>query len=106
MKYIIINDSNRKNDTKLKNITILQEVNKIARNFIHFFNWRGGHRYLLLECFIVLWWPIVILGLGAEFAFLVSQMWTHGIDFYKWPEHGVGLPDEVVHSDHWETQRK
>lgn len=30
MKYIIINDSNRKNDTKLKNITILQEVNKIA----------------------------------------------------------------------------
>lgn len=38
MKYIIINDSNRKNDTKLKNITILQEVNKIAHNFIHFFN--------------------------------------------------------------------
>lgn len=27
-----------KNDTKLKNITILQEVNKIAHNFIHFFN--------------------------------------------------------------------
>lgn len=62
--------------------------------------------YSLLECFIVLWWPVVVLGLGAEFALLVSQVRPQGVDLHKWPEHGVGLPDEVVHGDHWEKRQE
>mgnify|MGYP001241574933 CR=1 FL=1 len=27
---------------------------------------------------------------------------AHGVDLHKRPEHGVGLPDEVVHCNHWE----
>lgn len=55
---------------------------------------------LLLECFIVLWWPVVILGLGAEFAFLVGQVGAQGVDLDKRPEHGVRLPDEIIDCDH------
>ena len=57
--------------------------------------------YSLLECFVVLWRPVVVLGLGAELALLVGEVRAHGVDLHEGPEHGVGLPAEVVHAHHW-----
>lgn len=59
-----------------------------------------------MECFIVLWRPVVVLGFGAELAFLVSEVRPNGVDFHEWPEHGVGPPAEVVHSHHCRAQRR
>ena len=61
---------------------------------------------LLLECFVELRGPVVVLGFGAELALLVSEVRPDGVDFHERPEHGVGLPADVVHSHHCRAQRK
>jgi len=81
---------------------MLDNLNNLMKNNEVGYAPRRLHDYSLLECFVVLWWPVVILGLGAEFALLVGQLWADGVDLHKRPEHGVGLPDEVVHFQHWE----
>lgn len=53
---------------------------------------------LLLECFVIFWRPVVVLGFGTKLALLVSQMGSNGVDLHEWAEHGVGLPVYVVHT--------
>lgn len=61
--------------------------------------------YSLLECFVVFWWPVVVFGLGAVFAFLVGEVRPDGVDLHKRPEHGVRLPVNVVHTHHCEKKK-
>lgn len=63
-------------------------------------------RNSLLECFVVFGGPVVVLGLGAVFAFLVAEARPDGVDLHKGSEHGVRLPVDVVHTHHCKITTK
>lgn len=54
------------------------------------------NEHLQMECLVKLGRPVVTLGLGRVFAFLVAKMWTNQVDLDERPEHGRSLPLEVI----------
>ena len=53
-----------------------------------------------VECFIVLGRPVVGLGLGGVFAFLVAEVWADEVHLHQRPEHARRLPLQPVRRHH------
>ena len=62
-------------------------------------------KYSQMECFVELGRPIITLGFGWVFSFLITQMWTDQIDLNKRAEHARCYPLQFIGCNHYNRRK-